>query len=1614
MLELSVRVGRMVRVTNGSKIPLFLSAVAVAILAVVILYASSAMISDHQDDGAHGQFSIVFSGDPTIVTRPTPGVTEYTYFPTDTVEYYPDGFDSDTMNISDNHIQTNAGTYDVTVSLKDPVNYCWDDMSTADLHFQFTIKPFPYTRPTAGTSVFTYDGTVKVYVPDGYNSSIMALSNNMRTTVGSQTASVDITNSNYVWSTGNPTETLYFEFTVNKAVIADPSAGSKTYNCDPQISSITDVPGVYTVTENEGGTDAGSYDVVVLMDSDYYINHRWTSTDQQEITIQFVIGKASISVITTDFNPVYNSSVQAPTVSDLHYDQYKTGPDSSKVQISAPTTGGIDAGTHNVNVKVQGDLNFIDCSLSVSYVIDKMTIATPQADERTFEYDGTEQEYCPQNLDVGHTLIDNNLRIDAGSQTVTVFLTDEANLQWEDETSDPLDFLFTILPKSLERPTASEEVFTYNGTEQEYMPGLFDGETMDIFSNRHTNAGNYTVTVVLKDKNNYCWNGSSTEDLEYDFIIHKKSYAVPDAGSKTFNCVKQVSDIKGKTGEYTVTENEGGVIVAFYNVKIRLTDVMFINYEWSTSDEQEITIKFQITKATVTEITTEYKAVYTGSVQLPGTDDLNYTGFLYGPDNVTVTPVTDCISAKTQTARVTIAGDDNFVDAQIDINYPISQALITKPSPSAEVFIYDGTEKVYTPVGFDGTTMNISGNKEINAGSYTVTVKIRDKVNYLWSDKTDTDLKYGFVIGKQEIPKPSAGSKVYNCEEQVSDLQGEAGVFTVTENEGGEDVGDYPVVVRLTDDRYNNYTWAGETDQETTVFFSITKATIIKVTTDTVEKYDGNVHVLQVSDLKYTGFTKGPAEENVILTPREEIRDADSYTLDVSVKDDSNFFDFDGETVFIIVKKDIPKPTDNPDQFTYNGEIQTYTPDKFDSETMSAANNQRTDAGNQTVYVDLIDLKNYEWDDHTQSTMLFEFNIGKAKYDMSSVEFSDSKLTYNGKAQHHEIVGTLPTGHDGYAVTVEYSGSATYVNDGPVQVTATFSTESSNYFTPAEMTADITIMPRVVTVNGITAQEKVYNGGVDIILVTDSAVIENMIEGDTLAVSAAGHLTSKNCSDAQTVQIDSISLSGDSISNYKLMTDSSQRTAVAKVSPKSTQILGAKVSGKIYDGTTEAENFGTLSLSWVSIGDDVTINAGKAEFDTRHVGTGKPVRFYGYYLGGADAINYACVQPADAAADITPKTVKLINGTRSISKEFDGTTDGIKLIFGQHYSFDGIIGDDKINLIDSECVFDDPTVKATKVTITSMGIDNGNYVLENSDLTAYVSSRNITVENGPVPIEKIYDGTVSGTDIVKGVHYVLQNTIPGYDVNLKNAAYTYDSPDAGARKITFKSMSIDNINYYLMHDSLDATIYQKELHVSNGAAPITKVYDGNNRLDSLSSEQYVIKGAIEGDSVDLIDTSGVFDTATVEAKKYSFNSVDLNNQNYHVVSVELSASITKKNMWITGLSVEDKKFDDTVKATVVGSPTKEGVLKGDDVRIIDGYAEFDSPDSGLRTAYFYEYTITGNDSFNYELAEQPAPVKARITSYLGDGDTMTQLTIGGIITTIGIISLAIIIFRRII
>lgn len=90
-------------------------------------------------------------------------------------------------------------------------------------------------------------------------------------------------------------------------------------------------------------------------------------------------------------------------------------------------------------------------------------------------------------------------------------------------------YAFTIKKAQLNKPTASTTSFVYDGTSKGYS-SFHDNETFEFTgTNTATNVGNYSLTISLKDKDNYEWKDGTTAVVVINWSITQAtpSFTVP-------------------------------------------------------------------------------------------------------------------------------------------------------------------------------------------------------------------------------------------------------------------------------------------------------------------------------------------------------------------------------------------------------------------------------------------------------------------------------------------------------------------------------------------------------------------------------------------------------------------------------------------------------------------------------------------------------------------------------------------------------------------------------------------------------------------------------------------------------------------------------------------------------------------------------------------------------------------------------------------------------------------------------------------------------------------------------------------------------------------------------
>ncbi|KQQ33300.1 hypothetical protein ASF61_09395 [Duganella sp. Leaf126] len=573
---------------------------------------------------------------------------------------------------------------------------------------------------------------------------------------------------------------------------------------------------------------------------------------------------------------------------------------------------------------------------------------------------------------------------------------------------------------------------------------------------------------------------------------------------------------------------------------------------------------------------------------------------------------------------------------------------------------------------------------------------------------------------------------------------------------------------------------------------------------------------------------------------------------------------------------------------------------------------------------------------------------------------------------------------------------------------------ASNYNALTTAGSSYSVTAKPLTLTGLTVNSKTYDATTAATLNTGGVGYTGVIAGDSVSLSGSGtaSFVNKNAGASKAVNLSGFSLGGADAGNYVLTQPAGLTGTIGKADIVATGIAAAS---KTYDGTTAVTLTGTPTVTALA-SDVVTIGGtGSGSFADANAGAGKAVTVTGYTLAGADAGNYNLVQPNSVSATINQAAVTL-NG----SKTYDGTTAvaGSTLtavgIGGQTFAVTGT--GDISNLVSKNV--QSGTALASIAGLGLGASSNGglasNYVLSTAGSSYAVTPKGIVL-TGLTALDKVYDGTTAATLNTGSVGYA--GLVGGDSVTLAGSGSgAFASKNAGANKAVIVSGyslgGSDAGNYVLSQPvGLSATIAKADLVVANLAAA-NKTYDGTTSatlsgtamVTPLGSDAVALTGS--GSASFASKNAGANQQVTVTG--YTLAGADAGNYNL-VQPTGLTATVSKANLVVTGVTAASRAYDATTVATLNGTATV-AALGGDLVSVGGtGTGAFADPNAGAGKAVAVSgYTLAGLDAGNYNLV-QPSGLSATISqatlSLVGSkiydgttsvaGSTLTAVGVGG-------------------
>lgn len=582
--------------------------------------------------------------------------------------------------------------------------------------------------------------------------------------------------------TGAPGEPVTYGEKITLTATASHAASGLTYTYQwYKGDSTTPIPGANQSTLTlKTVADSGSYTVKVTASDG-------TLTSAVEKSIQVSIGKAtptlSVSAAEITYGQSLSNSQLAGTAT--HNNQDVSGTFAWQTGSINPEVS--DSGVTGYTVVFTPDdaENYTSATTNITLTVNRKVLTPSVASVQDKVYDGdvdTEGTITLTGAVLGENPTASGVftfeNADAGTDKtvkVTVTLGDGSASNYVLAQTE-LTATADVTPKTVGLKWNGYDDLVYSGepvSVSATATGLVGNDTctVTVTGGAETDAGTYTAEATDLGNGNYqlpatgttqeytidqrpvelSWSESS---FTYDGIEKTVTATITNLANRDVCALTYSDNAKTEHGSYTAK------VTALGNDNYTLKNGTGLTHSWS------------IGKAVVSFTVTGNSHTYDGDAKTAAvTQDDGQTQIPAGGFTVTYGNAASQTEAGTYDITVTIT-NSNFCFEGGGTSTKVGELVIAEakvPIPAADntEFVYNGAEQTYAIAANELYT--VSGNVQKDAGTYTVTVSLNDKANYVWPDGTTNDRTYTFTISPKPVTATWLGlEQVYGSAEPVS------------------------------------------------------------------------------------------------------------------------------------------------------------------------------------------------------------------------------------------------------------------------------------------------------------------------------------------------------------------------------------------------------------------------------------------------------------------------------------------------------------------------------------------------------------------------------------------------------------------------------------------------------------------------------------------------------------------------------------------------------------------------------------------------------------------------------------------------------------------------------
>lgn len=748
---------------------------------------------------------------------------------------------------SDSLDQTDAGSFSVTLRIKDTAVATWDDGTTADVTLSFEVTQVvvigtwdkmnvPHTFTVTGTNYpITNPNQLVTLTYTDKNGATVAVTDFAQGET--YTATIAIASSyavNYVLD-GDLDLTSTFQTSIVHHDLQQPTFKDDKlpYNGAAQTFEIKLWENIYEdwvdIIGDLTQTNTGEYSVTLHLKDGLYA--RWADLTTADITLKFYITAVVVSAEwdITGTVPVLNTSATVYTGGALPSDLITYTFKDDQGNAFDPSTETFAEGVKyyaSAAIHMNYTRNFAFASdvqtalvftvVDGEIVLEEITkIEKPSLVKDTQEYTGANVVFAIENWSTNYVqyleIVDGSLtQVEAGSYSVTLAFKANATAIWTTGGMENVVLNFTIAPKTL----SGSWVFDDTDVVQPYVDLVNDG-----FGTLPANLLTYVVTDA--DGNTVSSSGIKVgTTYKITVSVSDDNYAFDSSFEK----------------EKVFTLNSDGTIGEI--VVVRLDLPAFVNN------------KLVFNGMSQTFVIADFDSVYAPYVTLSG-DSLTQTDISSKPYKVTFT-INDPM-------RATWAnGSTDDYTLSFEIVARTTALEVEKPAFADEVLTYTGMPITFEIIDWLATYKPIvdkiseSVFTQTEVGKYSVTLHITNPSQFIWTDGTYDDITLTFEI----VPNQIDGT--WECGDELPYFEPDTTVF-----------GEYPdgLFTYVITDKDGKVITLAETETEVTYYMTMTLTSgnfefAAGVNTTCAFRYSktGAVYIVEMQLLAYPQFVEETIE----------------------------------------------------------------------------------------------------------------------------------------------------------------------------------------------------------------------------------------------------------------------------------------------------------------------------------------------------------------------------------------------------------------------------------------------------------------------------------------------------------------------------------------------------------------------------------------------------------------------------------------------------------------------------------------------------------------------------------------------------------------------------------